>query len=757
MIKIIRNVLNGYGAFFGLSHPLTQALLFFATLLYPTVGLSGFNCACMVLFWRKALGFATLESNSNERTDLVNGLLLGMLIASLYAPCWQTWLAALFGALLVVLASCVVNATLGRYLQLPVLGMPYVIVSYLLLPCLSSMHLSANYSLNLALNFSLLPGGASLYQLPGAQAFCALGSMYFNGTPLGGAIVFLAFLISSRYMAILVLATAAISSYILPFFGLQVGTLSFLVAQMNAVLTAAVLGALYTVPGRLSGTVAQVAGLLACLGTVFLERLLAPVSLPPLALPFVLTTYFALLSLSVQRGGHWARLWLLTPQLPESSLAQIAISRARGIDMGSVALNLPLNGLWQVYQGIDGAETHRGQWRYAVDFFQARDDRSYSGAGDKLTDYFAYGKPVLSPCYGTVVDIMQERVDNLPGEVDTVNNWGNYILIALDTGCYVLLAHLQKSSLRVPLGARVAPGQLLALCGNSGRSPQPHLHMHVQTGVWMGAPTVPFHLCHVLKNNSDKQSQYCLNYTARTGDELMSPTRNTALKKALNLKVGHYFLYETGRDKIDKVDNAGKAFQPGYKMAVSLDLYGQFWLSLGDKNGDAHVAFSQSDDLLALYGLSPRAANKEALALLRAWTLALGLTPFVEEEISWRDLIARHHLPLPPIARAFAWLAAPCAEVVYQRIWCPQEKLWLQKGEISLAYLGGIRWRCQTEARLSEQAGLISFSLGGGAGQEALLCATLSGCSVKEDIGIPEIKVLEMQVPEKEKSCLKNR
>lgn len=752
MIKIIRNVLNGYGAFFGLSHPLTQALLFFATLLYPDVGLSGFNCACMVLFWRKALGFAALETNCNERTDLVNGLLLGMLIASLYAPCWQTWLAALFGALLVVLTSCVVSATLGRYLHLPVLGLPYVIVSYLLLPCLSLMHLSANY----ASNFALLGGGAQLYQLPGAQAFCALGSMYFNGTPLGGVIVFLAFLISSRYMALLVLATAVISSYVLPFFGLQSGTLSFLVAQMNAVLTAAVLGALYTVPGRLSGTVAQVAGLLACLGTVFLERLLAPVSLPPLALPFVLTTYFALLSLSVQRGGHWARLWLLTPQLPESSLEQIAISRVRGIDMGSVALHLPVNGLWQVYQGIDGAETHRGQWRYAVDFFQTRDDKSYCGTGDKLTDYFAYGKPVLSPCYGTVVDIMQERVDNSPGEVDTVNNWGNYILIALDTGCYVLLAHLQKSSLRVAPGARVAPGQLLALCGNSGRSPQPHLHMHVQTSSWLGAPTVPFHLCHVLKNSSAKYIQYSLNYTARTGDELMSPTRNTALKKALNLKVGHYFLYET-RGLPASAGASAPACLSGPKMAVSLDLYGQFWLSMGDRDGDAHVAFSQSDDLLALYGLSSRAASKEALALLRAWTLALGLTPFVEEEITWRDLIARRHLPLPPLARAFAWLAAPCAEVVYQRIWCPQEKLWLQKGEISLSYLGGVRWRCQTEARLSEQAGLISFSIGGAAGQEALLCATLSGCSVKEDIGIPEIKVLEMQVPEIKKTCLKNR
>jgi hypothetical protein len=44
----------------------------------------------------------------------------------------------------------------------------------------------------------------------------------------------------------------------------------------------------------------------------------------------------------------------------------------------------------------------------------------------------------------------------------------------------------------------VAPGTPLGRCGNSGRSAQPHLHLHVQRGAWLGAPTLPFHLSHCL-------------------------------------------------------------------------------------------------------------------------------------------------------------------------------------------------------------------------------------------------------------------
>ena len=42
----------------------------------------------------------------------------------------------------------------------------------------------------------------------------------------------------------------------------------------------------------------------------------------------------------------------------------------------------------------------------------------------------------------------------------------------------VELAHLQKGSIRVTIGARLSIGQPVALVGNSGNTTEPHLHIH---------------------------------------------------------------------------------------------------------------------------------------------------------------------------------------------------------------------------------------------------------------------------------------
>ncbi|HEX7403115.1 MAG TPA: M23 family metallopeptidase, partial [Usitatibacter sp.] len=45
---------------------------------------------------------------------------------------------------------------------------------------------------------------------------------------------------------------------------------------------------------------------------------------------------------------------------------------------------------------------------------------------------------------------------------------------------FVYLAHFQKKSITVRPGQKVARGQELGKCGNSGNSDFPHIHMHVQ-------------------------------------------------------------------------------------------------------------------------------------------------------------------------------------------------------------------------------------------------------------------------------------
>ena len=68
-------------------------------------------------------------------------------------------------------------------------------------------------------------------------------------------------------------------------------------------------------------------------------------------------------------------------------------------------------------------------------------------------------------------------------------------MIGLDTGHFVVLAHLRQGTLRVGEGDRVRKGDLLARVGNSGNTTMPHLHLQVQTHVELWDPdnrSVPF-------------------------------------------------------------------------------------------------------------------------------------------------------------------------------------------------------------------------------------------------------------------------
>jgi murein DD-endopeptidase MepM/ murein hydrolase activator NlpD len=76
--------------------------------------------------------------------------------------------------------------------------------------------------------------------------------------------------------------------------------------------------------------------------------------------------------------------------------------------------------------------------------------------------------------------------------VDKTNNWGNLVIIRDARGFFVEISHFAHGSIVVEEGAWVERGAYLGLCGNSGYSPQPHIHIQVQLTDTVGAHTVPF-------------------------------------------------------------------------------------------------------------------------------------------------------------------------------------------------------------------------------------------------------------------------
>ncbi|MCL6220030.1 peptidoglycan DD-metalloendopeptidase family protein [Zunongwangia pacifica] len=155
-------------------------------------------------------------------------------------------------------------------------------------------------------------------------------------------------------------------------------------------------------------------------------------------------------------------------------------------------LDLPFEGEWYVVWGGDTKEDnyhveHPAQTG-AFDFLKINDDlKTHDGDGSRNEQYYAFGKEILSPAAGEVVMVVDGIYDNVPGEMNSDFVTGNTVVIKLKEGEYLWLAHFKKHSIQVKEGEQVEEGQLLGLCGNSGNSSEPHLHMHIQDELKMNS------------------------------------------------------------------------------------------------------------------------------------------------------------------------------------------------------------------------------------------------------------------------------
>lgn len=139
---------------------------------------------------------------------------------------------------------------------------------------------------------------------------------------------------------------------------------------------------------------------------------------------------------------------------------------------------------------------YRGQ-SYAVDLIEIGPWglRATGWRPEQPEAYRIFGRPVLAPCDGPVISVLDGRPDMPVPTTDTSRLEGNHVAIRCgDVG--VLLAHLQQGSVSVAEGDRLVTGQPVGLAGNSGQTNEPHLHVHVQALPESG-PLLsgePFHL-----------------------------------------------------------------------------------------------------------------------------------------------------------------------------------------------------------------------------------------------------------------------
>jgi hypothetical protein len=333
--------------------------------------------------------------------------------------------------------------------------------------------------------------------------------LYFIPNPFVGLFILAVILAFSRYYVLLAIMGYVAALLFLKQLGAAPEHLASSAWDSNAILATLLVGGLFATPSLLTASLALLAAIMAAWLALALGRILDVSHLLPFSAPFVIAAWFVLYA-AVRNNRISARFNLAIPDAPERTYERTQISLSRVGSPSSVPLALPFMGVWTVSQGFSGAHTHRGPWKHALDFIVMKKGKSFANKGNRLDDFYCYNLPVLSPAYGQVWRIVNDVPDNTPGTVNVAANWGNFVIIRLYNGQFALVAHLKPSSICVLPGSSVKPGDFIGNCGNSGRSPQPHIHLHLQGSDDAGAATIPFHLASVLVAEQNSVSRYKL-------------------------------------------------------------------------------------------------------------------------------------------------------------------------------------------------------------------------------------------------------
>lgn len=478
---VVAPVADAYAEIFFLSGTSTGLLLLLISLLDFNIALSGLTAVLVAFLFAMFIGLK--DSFLASGYFVYNSLLVGFSIGFLYKLSPFVIFLVAISAILTFLLTLMTARIFYLYLGLPILSIPFTIVSSLIylasakFPNLyvTSLHNTPQYQLWFFLQ-------------PLEHYFIALGSIVFMPNWQAGLLISAVILYRSRIIWLLslggylwgVMITAAlIGSWQLAL--LQSG-------HFNFILIAVALGCIFTIVSLRSLVLALIGVSMATLIIGAANTFWSQYAIPIFTLPFILVTLSILFALRLS-GKRWMP--AIAKDTPEETLEHAAITASR--TAATIPIALPFAGEWHVWQGFDGQWTHQGNWKHAYDFVIKDDQgRTFADQGILLEQYHSYKKPVYSPVRGKVITVVNSLPDNPIGMVDSVNSWGNFIVLWDERGIYVEISHFSTGSIAVYEGQWVASGEYLGLCGNSGYSPEPHIHIQVQATHWPGAHTIPF-------------------------------------------------------------------------------------------------------------------------------------------------------------------------------------------------------------------------------------------------------------------------
>jgi urea transporter len=544
----IKAIINTYSVLFFSQNRVLGIILLLVTFFNIQVGLCGLACTIFSLCIVSAMDYQ--RENIQMGIYSFNALLLGIGFGTFYNAnaLFFLWLAV--ACLIVVVVTIILSERLGRS-GIPVLSLPFILTFWVVLLAATSIFNTGLHQKSSYLLEEIYSGPGSLAGLQGYLAlklpiylslfFRSLSAVLFQNNILIGILMSIGLIVHSRITFSLLVIGFAASCWLNSITHTYPDGISYYHLGANFMMTTAAVGSFFIIPSWRSYLWAIV-----CIPVVIVlvnsfTGILGIYYLPILSLPFCIINITMLYVLKLRKNPAKLQLAPVQHYSPERNLYQFLNHAARLNDFKYFGLHLPFMGSWTVSQGYSGTITHKGDWGQALDFVIEDDDhKTYQNPGTQPEHFYCFNKPVLACGDGVVENVVDHIDDNAIGQTNTKENWGNTVIIKHTAGLYSKVSHLKKNSIKVKAGNTVKQGDLLGMCGNSGRSPEPHLHFQAQATPYVGSKTLAYPFAYYVTNDSNPNVNPFHSFDVpKEGTILSSPDVNKAIKRAFDFQPGY--------------------------------------------------------------------------------------------------------------------------------------------------------------------------------------------------------------------------
>ena len=546
--------LHSYSQIFFSNNKTFALLLILVTFFDFWAGVSGLIAVSVTNILAYIIGFN--RNNIKAGYYGFNSLLVALGLGVYYNPSVEFFVILGFASLFTLLITVMFEGVIGKY-GLPYLSIPFLIAIWMV--SLATRHfemLQISERGIYTYNELFLMGGMGLVQLYDwlnnlnlhdsiIIYFRSLGAIFFQYHLVPGIIVAIGLLIWSRIGFLLSLFGFYSAYYYYHFIGANFAELSYGYIGFNFILTAIAIGGFFVVSSRYSFLWVILVTPLISITITSSTTVLNLFQLSIFSLPF---NFIVLMFLFVMK---FRERYYLHPELvlyqqfsPEKNLYAQINNKIRFRNAAYLPISLPFFGEWTITQGHNGKHTHKEDWKHAWDF-EICDETglSFTGTGKKNEDFYCFNKPVLAPADGWIIEAIDYVEDNEINEVNLEQNWGNTIIIKHLDGLYSKLCHLKKYSIKVVRNDYVHRGDVIAYCGNSGRSPVPHIHFQIQATPHIGSKTLDYPLGNYIIREGINYNFH--SYEKPKDKEIVSNIlKNNSLNKAFTFIPGQKITFE---------------------------------------------------------------------------------------------------------------------------------------------------------------------------------------------------------------------